>query len=132
MFLVCASLVSGMMDSGPFYCERMGYTADRDNYECIFDDGNRCNLQKFLIGECGQEYVKELSCVPLGEPVFRNFDKCCEGKPYLPYKFLGQSSCQPFSKRFFGNLRYNPICWVGIAVILIVGYFVYKKYKKWT
>ena len=83
MFLVCASFVNGMMDPGPFYCKRMGYEADRDNYECIFDDGNRCHIQKFMIGECGQEYVKELSCVPLGEPVFRNFDKCCEGKPYL-------------------------------------------------
>lgn len=131
MFLVCASFVSGMMDPGPFYCERMGYEVDKANYECVFDDGNKCNLQKFLIGECGQEYVKELSCVPLEEPVF-HFSKCCGGGyVYAPYGLIGQASCQKLSKVVIGNLKYNPFYWLlGIVTILVAGYFFYRKVKK--
>ena len=136
IFFVCMSFVSAMGNPAAAYCEHMGYELEFSFKEgdskayCVFNNENKCEEWSFFGGECGQEYVKDVPCRKIGESVFKDFEECCEGKGYLAPYTVGQSTCQPFSKRFVGNVRYNPLVWVGIVVILIVGYFVYKKYKK--
>ncbi|MBN2459625.1 hypothetical protein JXB28_05045 [Candidatus Woesearchaeota archaeon] len=52
---------------------------------CDFGEGKNCPTNDFLNGECGQEYIKELSCVKEGESIHTMFQECCEGlEVYTP------------------------------------------------
>jgi hypothetical protein len=73
--LFSVDTASAIPNPAPVYCENMGYTSDGTN--CIFDDGKSCELWAFFNGNCGQDYVKKLSCKKLGESLFPG-DECCE------------------------------------------------------
>ena len=66
---------------------------------CSFDDDNRCLIDDFYSGKCGNEYRKELLCVKKGETVWIQFEECCgglepSGKTIFPWnKISGQPSC---------------------------------------
>lgn len=127
--ILSLSLVSSAMNPAPPYCERMGYTLSEDETNCEFGDGTSCNLGEFYIGVCGEEHVKELPCVPLGEPVFTN-EECCDGIPdSFPRKF-GQSSCQPTTQVIFGIMGYYSTYIIGIVILIVIGYIIYKLIKK--
>lgn len=121
IFLFSSICVQGAMEPSVPFCKNQGYTAEQinDKIYCVFDDGNKCEIWSFFRGECGVEYVKEFPCKPLGEIVFK-FEECCEGKPYLPPMHVGQTSCTPFSERLKGNLKYSPLHWFGILVIVVL------------
>lgn len=68
--------VSAIPNPAPIYCKNMGYTENTTS--CIFSDGNSCELWAFYNGECGQQYVKNLTCVEKGGSLSPGY-KCCEG-----------------------------------------------------
>ena len=76
LFLFGIGFVLGIPNPAPIYCENMGYTDDGTN--CIFGDGNSCESWAFYNGECGAEYIKELSCKALGQSLSPGYE-CCEG-----------------------------------------------------
>ena len=121
------------------FCEHQGYEVDFGSYEngsayslCVFDEENKCDMDEFYRGTCGQEFKKEFPCRKEGEIVFSQFEECCEGlKPYLPAYTFGQSSCQPFSERFVGNLKYNPLYWVlGLVILIFIIIIIVRALKK--
>ena len=75
-FIGLISLVVAIPNPAPIYCENMGHVSNGVN--CIFDDGESCELWDFYNGECGPDYVKELACVELGESLSPG-KVCCEG-----------------------------------------------------
>lgn len=82
MLFLGSGLVSAAMNPAPPFCERQGYTYVHEegmDY-CYFDEDHACEAWAFLRGECGEEYRKELPCVPEGEPIFKHMgEECCEG-----------------------------------------------------
>ena len=74
LFLI--SPVYAVPNPAPFYCREMGYV--EDGGDCVFPDGERCELWAFYKGNCGQKYVKKLACIGAGGWVFPGH-KCCEG-----------------------------------------------------
>jgi len=68
--------VLAIPNPAPIYCTNMGYTANETN--CIFNDGNFCDLTKFYSGECGKNYTKNLTCKKNGESLSPGYD-CCLG-----------------------------------------------------
>ncbi|MBD3261795.1 MAG: DUF333 domain-containing protein, partial [Candidatus Altiarchaeales archaeon] len=71
-----ANLAYAIPNPAPIYCEQTGYEIQNDS--CVFPDGERCEQWAFYRGECGQKYVKNLSCTELGEPQLPGH-VCCEG-----------------------------------------------------
>ena len=71
-----SAFVFAIPNPAPVYCTEMGYTVEGDN--CVFPDGESCNEWEFYNGECGQEYVKELSCADIGNSLLPGHE-CCEG-----------------------------------------------------
>jgi hypothetical protein len=138
--LVILSIVSvqAAIYGGWEYCEGQGYTVgheellDGSDVElCIFDDDSSCNLHEFYDGTCGQEYLTEVRCAELGEYVWSDFQECCAGKAYLPFGALGQESCTSATAATIGNIKYNPVYWAGILLmIIVIGYLLYRKCKK--
>jgi len=66
--------VGAIPNPAPIYCENMGYVSS--GTYCVFDDGESCELWAFYNGECGQDYVLELTCKEIGESVSPGH-KCC-------------------------------------------------------
>lgn len=123
------SLVSAAMDPAPPFCEHQGYKIERtgDNVTCVFDDGKSCEIREFYQGTCGKEYRREQRCVPLGEPVFE-YDRCCQGAPYLPQGYIGQATCRHFSERITISLL-NPWTWTMISVFAFFIAVIYGLYR---
>ena len=130
--LLSFNLVTAMGNPASAYCADMGYTLDIYNGTCTFPDGTSCTEWGFFRGECGNQYVKEIPCRKIGEPVFLDFEKCCEGGyVYAPRYMVGQASCQTLSKVIIGEFKYNPYYWLGtLAVLGAVGYLSYKSSRK--
>ncbi len=137
--LLVIPTVLGAMDPVRGFCEHQDYTVDLGFYEndsayyfCVFDDENKCDMNEFYRGNCGQEFKKEFQCREEGKIVFSQFEECCKGlKPYLPPDIIGQSSCQPFSKRFVGNLKYISLYWaVGIAILILIVFIIVRVIRK--
>ena len=92
---------SAAMNPAPYFCERQGYNYTLDHgagdYYCYFDESHACRARNFFKGICGEEYVKELPCVPEGEPVFSQLgEECCEGLESnfgWWYSAIGQPHC---------------------------------------
>ncbi len=75
--LICLiSVAVALPNPAPIYCENMGYVSDGAN--CVFDDGKSCELWEFYYGNCGELYVKELSCREEGGLLTPGYE-CCEG-----------------------------------------------------
>lgn len=116
----------------PDYKECMQRSYEIVGEQCIFPDGSECHIADFNDGSCGQEFMIEDYCVAEGKAVWDS-DKCCKGsKSYLPPGYLGQPTCQPFSKRVLGNLQHNPFYWalIILVLLLIAGIIIYKMIKK--
>jgi len=86
------------------YCEHMGYNYTSESVEntsysrgiCQFDENSSCSAEAFLEGNCGQEYVENISCRKEGDPVFTEFETCCGNlEPHVPAGASGQTTCQP-------------------------------------
>ena len=95
--------VSAAMDPVPAYCEHQGYTFEYGHDEdgmyysfCVFDENNKCDANDFIIGECGQEYEKDIACRQEGEVLF-HFEECCDGLEssygWWNRGMIGQPSC---------------------------------------
>jgi len=137
LFFLSVSIVSASTNPIPFYCGRMGYEYNDSDYRCYFGDDNSCDGLEFLEGECGSKYVKDLPCVPLGEPVFF-YEECCEGERYLPQFSMGQPHCRYFTlgERIENQMRpytwfldpyipYILLCLIAIVIVLV--YFKKRK-----
>jgi hypothetical protein len=77
--LLILSLVSvnAIPNPAPVYCENvMNYTVNGTN--CVFPDGKSCELWSFYNGSCGSTYLKNLSCVKIGEELLPGME-CCAG-----------------------------------------------------
>ena len=75
MLIGIMGLVSAIPNPAPVYCSNMGYTTNETS--CIFSDGNSCEVWSFYNGLCGQQYVKNLSCIEKGGSLSPGY-KCCE------------------------------------------------------
>ena len=102
MVFLLIGFTSAAMPPAPNYCEHMGYNytrgANQSQHEgvCHFNENQSCEAAAFLEGECGQNYVKNISCRSEGQTVFTEFESCCgDMEPYLPAGASGQSTCQP-------------------------------------
>ncbi len=129
--------INASMEPFQPFCENQGYevVSEKNDYYCLFDDGNKCQLLEFYDGECGSGYIKEFPCKKLGEYVFPQFEECCEGKPYIHPFHGGQKTCQPLHKRLIGSLKYNlilnPIIHVlGLFTIFLLILIIVKKRRK--
>lgn len=121
-------------------CEQRGYEVtspalDPDGVEsCVFPDGEKCPLEAFNAGTCGQKYKTENYCVPKGETVWDE-DKCCEGlTAYLPDDMPGQATCEDRSSTW-EHLKERPVLLIyilptGILLVLLVIVKTIKKFKK--
>lgn len=76
---------AGPPDYSP-YCIDMGYTVNGTN--CLFGDGNKCNLESFYNGSCGSGYVKELSCVKEGQIISLGKYECCENLKAVSFSYV--------------------------------------------
>ncbi len=85
------SFAYAIPNPAPVYCEEMGYTVEGE--DCVFDDGERCAQWAFYNGDCGREYVKDLSCTESGEPNLPGHE-CCSGLVPIQPAVLGENgSC---------------------------------------
>jgi len=80
-FLIIVSLfftptVTAITNPAPTYCTEMSYIVDGDY--CVFPDNETCKLSDFFSGICGQEYIKELSCIESGGSI-KPGHECCRG-----------------------------------------------------
>ena len=80
----------GIGNPAKVFCLEMGYIIEGD--QCVFPDGNSCELWAFLRGECGLEYVHPVPCAPAGE--HRGVAVvCCEGLDELPNVQVQEHVC---------------------------------------
>jgi len=146
VFLLINVSVSAMMSDEDKECLQRGYEmvsgyylisggyegilSNSDIY-CLFPDRNYCLNSKFNNNTCGSKYKIENYCIKQGDPVW-DIDKCCEGlEPYLPSSMDGHPSCQPFSVRFIGELKYNPFYWfIELVFVLFIVYLIHRLVKK--
>ncbi len=133
LILLLTSNVLAAVSSDFKECVQRGYETRATAQEsiCIFPDGSNCTIDNFNQGICGEEFMVENYCVEQGVLIWDR-DKCCNGlKPHLSSFIFGHPSCQPFSVRFVENLKYNPLCWFGIIIFLVlVSYIIYRIKKK--
>lgn len=121
-------------------CRQRGYkieeNQERGGWDCVFPNGDRCELSDFNIGTCGSEYMIEDYCIEEGNPVWDK-DKCCPGtRPYLPLGIMGQAHCSSSYKSYFypySHLIYylifrNPAFWIIGAII--IGFLIYWLIKR--
>ena len=131
--IVFASFTSAAMDPRLKECLQRGYEIESAstppyNKNCVFPDGNKCPLEDFNTGLCGEEYKTEDYCVKKGGPVW-DADKCCEGTTaYIIPGFMGQKTCQSISifEIGYNQIRYNITLWffTGLIIILILLVFL--------
>lgn len=102
MFLTFAALQPSIG-----YCLHHGY--ERDNAgNCVFSDGEKCDLDEFFNGSCGQDYLMDESDIPCrqeGDNLYWHTEKCCEGLSRVDK--LGPSSCEKL------NLLERFLYWLG-------------------
>ena len=84
-FMAANSILAGAALAIPnpahVFCLEMGYVIEGD--DCVFPDGNSCELWAFLFGECGEEYVHAVPCAEAGE--HRGVAVvCCDGLVEIP------------------------------------------------
>jgi hypothetical protein len=80
------------------YCVQMGYETETTNEGrfCIFPDGNRCGMEAFYEGKCGEDYVKEMECADDGESKLPG-KECCPGLvPKQDVRLKNDGSCVVF------------------------------------
>ena len=90
-------------------CQLQGYNLtyekNSSNSYCIFDGTTKCDAEEFYGGECGQEFVKEISCGNIGERVHSQLQSCCSEleKFHYPKQKGGGDICrEPLG--FFSNV----------------------------
>jgi len=128
---------AAILPPGP-YCEHMGYNISiiNETSYCVFDENNSCPTGEFYFGKCGEEFVKEFPCREMGEFVYSQFEKCCEGKPFIRHGIVGDRTCEPFHKRLIvgllANMMFNPFYWVaeGIVFLILISYVIHRLIKK--
>ena len=96
LLLSLSVFTMGAMNPVPAYCQHQNYTFNDSEYRCYFTDYTSCPGKAFYNGSCGQEFVREIPCREEGEPVFSQFEDCCDGlEPFVEYGAIGQTTCVP-------------------------------------
>lgn len=76
------------------YCEHSRYTYQASSHTCILDADDACDATEFMQGRCDIRFIREIPCRKLGDFVFPEFEKCCEGVPYRSRKSENPYVCQ--------------------------------------
>ena len=75
LLIASASTALAIPNPAHVFCIEMGYEVENDN--CVFPDKTTCRIQDFYAQTCGQQHIKELSCVKEGEDL-RPGRSCCD------------------------------------------------------